>query len=226
MRVDLNHRLTFPVELAVTNLRPDLVLWSKSIRTAITVELTVPWEEAINEAFERKKLRYAILAAEAEERGWAIKVYPVEVGCRGFVANSTIRLLKEVGIRGQVLWRLVGELATVAERSSHWLWLKQMNSVWAAKWLYNYVTHLGLISLWWACLSWGCLVIKGRNTQWGLGTYKGHWQPKRLRVWVSGPAGIVGGGSECPALSPPSIPWLRCPWARHRTPNCSPGAAA
>ncbi len=21
-------------------------------------------------------------------------------------------------------------------------------------------------------------------------------------------------------LSPPSIPWLRCPWARHRTPNC------
>ncbi len=27
-------------------------------------------------------------------------------------------------------------------------------------------------------------------------------------------------------LSPPSIPWLRCPWARHRTPNCSPGAGA
>ncbi len=27
------------------------------------------------------------------------------------------------------------------------------------------------------------------------------------------------------ALSPPSIPRLRCPWARHRTPNCSPGAA-
>ncbi len=27
-------------------------------------------------------------------------------------------------------------------------------------------------------------------------------------------------------LSPPSIPWLRCPWARHQTPNCSPGTAA
>ncbi len=36
-----------------------------------------------------------------------------------------------------------------------------------------------------------------------------------------GPAGIVGGGSECTALSPPSIPWLG-----HQTPNCSPGAAA
>ncbi len=30
-----------------------------------------------------------------------------------------------------------------------------------------------------------------------------------------GPAGIVGGGSECPALSTPSIPRLRCLWAVH-----------
>ncbi len=28
----------------------------------------------------------------------------------------------------------------------------------------------------------------------------------------------------CTALSPPSISPLRCPWARHRTPSCSPGA--
>ncbi len=32
--------------------------------------------------------------------------------------------------------------------------------------------------------------------------------------------GVVGGGNEYPAHSPPSIPQLRCPWARHRTPNC------
>ncbi len=33
-------------------------------------------------------------------------------------------------------------------------------------------------------------------------------------------------GSECTALYIPSIPRLRCPWARHQTPICSPGAAA
>ncbi len=38
------------------------------------------------------------------------------------------------------------------------------------------------------------------------------------------PTGIEGGDCEWTALSPPSIPRLRCPWARHRTPNCSPGA--
>ncbi len=45
---------------------------------------------------------------------------------------------------------------------------------------------------------------------------------QRLWVRISGPAGIVGGGVN--NLSPPSIPRLRCPWARLRTPNCSPGA--
>ncbi len=32
---------------------------------------------------------------------------------------------------------------------------------------------------------------------------------QRFQVRVSGPAGIVGGWSECPELSPPSIPRLR-----------------
>ncbi|MGH0127066.1 UNVERIFIED_CONTAM: hypothetical protein FKN15_053234 [Acipenser sinensis] len=42
------------------------------------VELTVPEEDAVDEAYERKKLQYAQLAAEAEQRGWRVQVYPVE----------------------------------------------------------------------------------------------------------------------------------------------------
>ncbi|KAJ8347374.1 hypothetical protein SKAU_G00287750 [Synaphobranchus kaupii] len=78
MRIDLSQRLTFPSEITVTNLCPDLVLWSNSCRRVFIVELTVPWEDAIDEAYERKKLRYANLAAEAEERGWDVKLRPVE----------------------------------------------------------------------------------------------------------------------------------------------------
>ncbi|TWW54580.1 hypothetical protein D4764_0274410 [Takifugu flavidus] len=133
MRVDLSQRLIFPSEVAVTNLRPDLVLWSKSCRRVFIVELTVPWEEAIGEAYERKRLRYANLAAEAEGRGWSVKVWPVEVGCRGFVSRTTTKLLKEMGIRGQAQRRAVKELAATAEQSSHWLWLKRRDISWAAK---------------------------------------------------------------------------------------------
>ncbi len=42
MRVDLSQRLTFPPEIAATNLCPDLGLWSKSCRHVFKVELTVP----------------------------------------------------------------------------------------------------------------------------------------------------------------------------------------
>lgn len=92
MRVDLDQSLIFPPEITVTNLRPDLVLWAQSICRACIIELTVPWEEAIEEAWEGKRLPYANLATEAEERGWGVIMWPVGVGCRGFVASSTMRL--------------------------------------------------------------------------------------------------------------------------------------
>lgn len=94
MMADLNQRLYFPSEIATMNLRPDLVLWSSSLHIVFIIELTVRWEAAVEEAFERKSLKYTELAADAEQRGWKSKVCPVEVGCRGFVGKSTIRLLK------------------------------------------------------------------------------------------------------------------------------------
>lgn len=54
-----NHRLTFPLEIATTNLQLDMVLWSNSNRTIFMIKLTVPWEEAINKPFESKNLRQA-----------------------------------------------------------------------------------------------------------------------------------------------------------------------
>jgi len=88
MCVDLHQKVTFLSEIA------------SSSHCVFIIELTVPLEDAIDEAFERKKLCYAGLALEADQRGWKVRVRPVEVGCRGFLAFSTTRLLKEFGIRG------------------------------------------------------------------------------------------------------------------------------
>lgn len=62
----------------------------------------VPEEDAIHEVFERKKLRYTELAAKAEQQGWRAKICPLEVGCRGFMATSTVRLLPSVAL--QLTW--------------------------------------------------------------------------------------------------------------------------
>jgi len=72
MLADLGQRLIFPPEIATTNLRPDIVLWSRSARIVQLIELIVPWEDAVDEANERKKLRYAHLATGAEQRGWRV----------------------------------------------------------------------------------------------------------------------------------------------------------
>lgn len=55
MLLDVGQRFTVPPEIAITSLRTDLVLWSNSL------ELIVPWEDAEQEAFERKKLEAGVL---------------------------------------------------------------------------------------------------------------------------------------------------------------------
>ena len=81
MRVDLDRQLRFPVEITATSLRPDLVVWSTKAKSVLLIELTIPAEEGIEAAYERKKAKYSDLAAECREAGWKTTIYPVEVGC-------------------------------------------------------------------------------------------------------------------------------------------------
>ena len=96
MQVDLGVKIVVPQEIASTNLRPD-VLWSRSRMRVYFIELTVPWEDSVVEAYERKKLRYVELGAEGEQRGWKVWICPVEAGSRGFVAKICCLIVEGVG---------------------------------------------------------------------------------------------------------------------------------
>ena len=48
--VDLKRQLRFPEDIVPTNLRPDIVIFSKESKVCVIMELTVPWEERIEEA--------------------------------------------------------------------------------------------------------------------------------------------------------------------------------
>lgn len=54
MRADLKTRIQFQTEVASTNKRPDVVIWSSLSRHVIIVKLTVPWEEIMEGEYERK----------------------------------------------------------------------------------------------------------------------------------------------------------------------------
>ena len=55
---DLKQRMEFPTEIAVTNKRPDIVILSAKTKQVVLLELTVSWEERIEEVYERKNLKY------------------------------------------------------------------------------------------------------------------------------------------------------------------------
>ncbi|XP_078603950.1 uncharacterized protein LOC144877779 [Branchiostoma floridae x Branchiostoma japonicum] len=130
MTVDLDTRLTFPRTICETTLRPDIVLWSPTQRTVVIVELTVPWEENVQAAFERKKLKYQDLVQQCVENSWRALLYPVEVGCRGFVGTSITRLCRELSLSHK---QLVKALSEEVERCSFWLWVKRKDQQWGTK---------------------------------------------------------------------------------------------
>ncbi|XP_045190884.1 uncharacterized protein LOC123547684 [Mercenaria mercenaria] len=98
--VDLGKKLKFPEEVTHTSLQRDVVMWSRSPKLVVLVKLTVPWEERADEAYELREGKYQDLADTCRDRGWKTWVFPVEVGCRGFLSQSVWRMLGAVGIKG------------------------------------------------------------------------------------------------------------------------------
>ncbi|CAC5386776.1 unnamed protein product [Mytilus coruscus] len=96
----------------------------------VAIELTVPWEERCEEAYQRKKEKYTELMTTCRERGWKAWLFPVEVGCRGFPAQSVWRMLQAMGIVGKARKTAVRQLGEAAERSSCWLWHRRDDLSW------------------------------------------------------------------------------------------------
>ena len=92
------------------------------------IELTVPWEDHIEEANERKRLKYDELRELCTSKGWAARCLPVEV--RGFPAQSVHHLLSVFGVKGKERRTVVKNISEAAERASNWLWIKSGEVNW------------------------------------------------------------------------------------------------
>ena len=134
LQVDLDGKLKVPEEVADTNLRPDMLLVSRSSRRMGVIELTVPSEERIEVSSELKKTKYAGLQREGRRNGWAVTVWAVEVGCRGFPASSMASLLKDMGIGGGERKRSLKKIGEAAEKASKSIWNWSRMKEWGQKW--------------------------------------------------------------------------------------------
>ena len=128
--VDLKKKLVFPIKIARTNLRPDIVLSSLKTKTVVMIELTVPLEDLIDGANERKRLKYDELRELCISNGWTTRCIPVEVGARGFPAQSVHHLLSVLDVKGKQRRTIVKNISEAAERASNWLWIKSGDINW------------------------------------------------------------------------------------------------
>ena len=129
MRVDLNNRLVFP-DIVQMTLRLELVLFARSRKIIIMVELTVPWETRIESAHELKRSKYTDLLNDCRDKGWSAWLFPVEVGARGFSSPSLSKLFSELGFSGRLKRTAVKNVGLAAERASSWLWLRREECGW------------------------------------------------------------------------------------------------
>ncbi|XP_077380867.1 uncharacterized protein LOC144020874 [Festucalex cinctus] len=125
LQVDLGKQLKFPQHIAATSLRPDMIITSEASRHLIMLELTVPWEERMEEANERKRAKYQELVEECRGRGWKIFYEPIEVGCRGFAGQSFCKVLGRLGVSGAAKKKAIKSVSEAAEKATRWLWLKR-----------------------------------------------------------------------------------------------------
>ena len=134
-------QLVFPPEIAVTTQRPDIVIFSRSKKAVLLVELTVPLEDRVAAGHTRKENRYAGLVQQCTENGWFARCFAVEVGCLGYVSPSLLHCLDSLGIPSSTSRKLRNECSRVAHRCSYVLFLRRNCVDWTS-WSMGWPFHL------------------------------------------------------------------------------------
>ena len=115
----------FPAEIIETNggvgSRPDGVIWSMSTKVVVWIELTCPWEDNMSKWHFRKNAKYSQLKINCEAKGWKVHPLCVEVGCRGYVAESFHRMCKVLGFTKKEQQALKLDVEKTAKHCSHYI---------------------------------------------------------------------------------------------------------
>ena len=127
---DLGNRLVFPPHIVVTSLRPDIVIYSDGAKTVIMIELTCPSEENFEKQHLAKLARYTDLEADCINAGWKVHLFAVEVGARGYAAQSLSSCLRALGLKCRPLNKCVQTAADEALRTSFHIWMWRESSNW------------------------------------------------------------------------------------------------
>ena len=132
MLVDYNHDIyIFPVHIFPTTKRPDILLYSDSLKLVILSELTCPMEEGMEAARIRKIARYKSMTENIPKfSGYTAELFTVEVGARGFVRSHVRHWLRKIGFSNHSATSLYKAISGVSARCSFAVYLARSSKSW------------------------------------------------------------------------------------------------
>ena len=131
LRFDLDEPLVIPSFLSVSSLRPDILLFSCSTRMVIIIELTCPCEENMSQWHEEKSQKYHSLCTSIRSNNWSVYFFAIEVGARGFCAESVRSCLRGLGFSTKLSRNTLKALSSVSLKCSFEIWLCRNSKSWS-----------------------------------------------------------------------------------------------
>ena len=104
---DVDWQLAFPTEITSTHQHPDLIIWSVNSKKVIITELMIPFEANIDWLHQQKLEKYENLRKQFIKNGWSTDILPLEIGCQGFISNSTSTFLTKLGLSPAKKWEYI-----------------------------------------------------------------------------------------------------------------------
>ena len=130
---DLNENYVFPIQIALTELRPDVVIFSKSLRRVILVELTCPCEENMPSWHSTKISKYSGLLEIIKKNRWYVDLFAVEVGARGYPSTNLKYCLQKLGFCNNLLKNIIQSLSRISMECSFYIWMHRNSKDWTSQ---------------------------------------------------------------------------------------------
>ena len=131
IRADFDDNPTILSTMAATTLRPDLVIFSKSTRKVVIIELTSPVEENLEVRHVEKTAKYMKeLVPLIVKNKWTVSFFAIEVGARGYCSISVRKCLFGLGLGAKLVRKSLQKVGMVSLECSFQIWLSRKTKEW------------------------------------------------------------------------------------------------
>ena len=118
--------LEIPSRIAISQLRPGIVLYYISTKAVILLELTCPCEKNI-EVWLNKKFEKSLAMVS---NGWSVHLFPTEVGGRGYFSVTRKSCLMRLGFSTSLVKSTLKSLSLISSKASFQICLSWDSRKW------------------------------------------------------------------------------------------------